>query len=102
LYLVEGHKLSAVKEIFNFRSSKDEESDHIWTTLKATINAGAPDSDGTKALFHSFWDDNIRKIITLIDIPNKIIRDSNRGTSPQSLRLDFGILLQGVCVFRGE
>jgi hypothetical protein len=70
-----------------FRSSEDEESDYIWTTLKATINAGAPDSDGTEASFHSFWDDNIRKIITLIDTPNKIIRNSNRGTSARSQTL---------------
>jgi hypothetical protein len=85
-----------------FRSSEDEESDYIWTTLKATINAGAPDSDGSEALFHSFWDDNIRKIITLIDTPTKIIRGSNRGTSTHSQRPDFGILLQGACTFRGE
>lgn len=42
-----------------FRLSEDEEADHIWTILKVAIVTSAPDSDGTEASFHSFWDDNI-------------------------------------------
>ena len=85
-----------------FRFSEDEESDYLWTILKATLVTSAPDKDGTEASFISFWDDNIRKIITHMVTPIKIIRDRSRSTSTASQRPDFGVLLEGVCAFRGE
>jgi hypothetical protein len=85
-----------------FRSSEDEEAEYLWTILKPAIATGAPDSDGTKASFISFWDDNIRKIISAIFSPSKIIRDNNRDTSTGLQRPDFGIVQHGVCAFRGE
>lgn len=85
-----------------FRLSEHEHSYYLWTSLTATILTGAPDSNGTESSFHSFWDDNIRKIINQILIPNQTVRDSNHGTSTASLKPDFGVLLEGVCAFRGE
>jgi hypothetical protein len=66
----------------------------LWTTLKVTLNAGALDSDSTETSFHSFWDDNIWKIITLILTPDK-----SSGIASQEP--DFGALLQGVRTFSG-
>jgi len=85
-----------------FRSSEDEEADYLWTILKMAIVTSAPDSDGTQASFISFWDDNIRKIISAIFTPSKIIRENNRGTCTALQRPNFGIVQRGVCAFRGE
>ena len=85
-----------------FRVSEDEEADYLWAILKTAIVAGAPDGDGTNASFISFWDDNIRKILSATFAPNKIVRDNNRDTSTNRQRPNFGFLKHGVCIFRGE
>jgi hypothetical protein len=59
----------------------------------------APDSGGTEMSFIGFWDNNI---ICAILPPSKTIRNSNRDTSTGLLRPDFGVLTQGICIFRGE
>ena len=61
-----------------------------------------PDGDGTEALFVSCWDDNILRMLENVLRPSKIIRDSNMHTSTGLLGPDFGVLLGGNCVFRGE
>jgi hypothetical protein len=80
--------------------SEDEEADYHSTILKIAIVTGAPDGDGTKASFISFWDDNIRKFLSVAFALNKVIRDSNRDTSTTRRRPDFSILKYGVCTFR--
>jgi hypothetical protein len=85
-----------------FRSSEDEESDYLCTILKTAIVSSVPDSDDTEASFNFFWDDNIRKIIAAIFAPDKFIRGSNWNTSTASRMSDFGVLHQGVFIFRGE
>jgi hypothetical protein len=61
-----------------------------------------PDGDSTEALFHSFWDNNIRQILESVFLASKTIRGSNMHTSTGLLSPDFGLLLGGNCVFRGE
>jgi hypothetical protein len=85
-----------------FRCSEDEEADLIWTILKVAVTNNAPDYDGTELSFISFWDDNIRRIFACVISPSKIIRDSSRSTSTLLKRPDFGLLMNGVCTFRGE
>jgi len=67
-----------------FRLSEDEEANHLWTILKMAIVTGAPDSDGTEASFHSFWDDNIRKVLGATCTLSKFIRDSNEYSSSKA------------------
>jgi hypothetical protein len=85
-----------------FRPSEDEESDYIRIILMTAIINSAPDKAGSKASFISFWDDNIRKIISGIISPSTAIRDSNRNSGTLLQRPDFGFLMGGDCVFRGE
>jgi hypothetical protein len=85
-----------------FRVSENE-ADYLWTILKMAIVTGAPDGDGTKASFISFWDDNIRKILSATFAPNRVARDSNREMSTRHQLPDFGFLKKNdVCIFRGE
>jgi hypothetical protein len=81
-----------------FRFSKDE-SDYLWTILQTAIITGAPDSDGTNTSFHSFWGNKIRKIIVAIFTPYEFI---SWGTSTALRRPGFGVLPQGVSVFKGQ
>jgi hypothetical protein len=85
-----------------FRSSEDEEADYLWTIPKMAIVAGSPDGDGTDISFFSFWDDNIRKILSVIFAPHEVIRGGNRNMSAACQWLDFGLLKHGVCTFRGK
>jgi hypothetical protein len=85
-----------------FRFTEDGEADYLWTILKTAIVTSAPDGDGTEASFISFWDDNIRKILSATFAPNQVVRDSNRHASTRRQRPDFGFLKYGVCIFRGE
>jgi hypothetical protein len=61
-----------------------------------------PNNDATESAFHSFWDSNIRGIMEAL-IPGGIsIHDSNRHTSTDAQRPDFGFLYLDICLFRGE
>jgi hypothetical protein len=84
-----------------FRSSEDEQADLLWTITKAGLTFDPPDDDSTESAFHQFWDGNIRRILD-ITTKGKCIRDSNNQTSTALLRPDFGVLVNGICAFRGE
>lgn len=85
-----------------FRISEDEESDYIYTMIKAILLTGAPDSIDSRRSFVPFWDDNIGKIIRLAFTSIKSTRGDPPSTSMDSMTPDFGVLLGGVCTFRGE
>ena len=84
-----------------FRSSEDEKADHIWDSVRRAITLAPPDNDSTGSAFISFWDSNIRYIL-LVAITGKIIRDSNKNLGTPLQRPDFGLLVGGICTFRGE
>jgi hypothetical protein len=91
--------LSDVHQLF--RSSEEEQADLLWTIVKTALTFPPPDSDSTESAFHGFWDNNIRVLLD-VAITGKTIRDSNNQTSTALLRPDFGVLIDGICVFRGE
>lgn len=100
--LVEPRSMCTLDEINQvFRPSEDEQADYIWTIVKPAIILPPPDDDSTEAAFISFWDRNIREPLCTA-INSKPIRDSDESTSTALQRPDFGQLLDGVCVFRGE
>jgi hypothetical protein len=88
-----------------FRPSEDENADYLWSVfLFPTIYRGPPDDHGTEASFISFWDRNIRDILSAIitEGQTRCVRHSDRGTSTLLQRPDFAQLTGGICVFRGE
>jgi hypothetical protein len=84
-----------------FRPSEDERARSFWAMFMTAIITSPPPDSGTEASFISFWDDNIRKIISAPP-STEIIRDSNRDTSTRLQRPDFGLLITGICTFRAE
>lgn len=87
-----------------FRRSEDECSTYLWTLLLPATRSAVPDGSGTEASFHHFWDSNLRAFIGGIANQSKAIRDSNYNLNSETdlVRPDFGLLINGVCVFRGE
>ena len=85
-----------------FTESEDETANFIWSPLQSAILSPEPDSSGTEESYISFWDRNIRDILSPCLGRPKWIRNSNRGTRTGSLRPDSALLLQSICVFRGE
>ncbi|KAF8336806.1 hypothetical protein F5887DRAFT_1161224 [Amanita rubescens] len=79
-----------------FRISDAEASEILHLIFYNAAVQCPPPETGTEASFHSFWDDNIRKILELL-VPS--------GTSIRVLkknRPDYGFLKDNVCPFRGE
>jgi hypothetical protein len=62
---------------------------------------GPLDPDGTDESVREFWDNNIRNILFSCTHA-KNIRHGSEGGEPGQFRPDFGLLLDDVCVFRGE
>jgi hypothetical protein len=61
-----------------------------------------PSDDGTKNNFIAFWDTCIRNPLELLISDGSSIRNSNKGTSTNGDRPDYGFILSNVCPFRGE
>jgi hypothetical protein len=93
--------LSAEELATLFRVSADECADQVETLFLCAVNTECPAS-GTEDLFHSTWDENISKILSLILSYSKPIRNSNRNTSTALKRPDYGLLIKNSCIFRGE
>jgi hypothetical protein len=96
------HECYAADLEFLFRVSEDEEANFIWHHVLEAILSPSPNLTGTEDSFHSFWDDNIRKVLcTSLNI-GSWIRNSNKSMYTGTLRPDFGLLLGDRCLFRGE
>ncbi|KAF8508733.1 hypothetical protein BU17DRAFT_70732 [Hysterangium stoloniferum] len=82
---------------------KKSESD-VLSPLNSLYTAvvESPSATGTEDFFHGFWDKNIKDVIELILQQGQSIRNSNQNTETKKMRPDFGLLVQNVCVFRGE
>jgi hypothetical protein len=93
--------LSAEEAKTLFRVSEDERT---WGVERLFISAieWPPPAYGTEDNFHSTWQDNIGKILKLILPAGQSIRNSNRNSSTALQWPDFGFLVKGHCVFRGE
>lgn len=85
-----------------FRISDEEISGTLYLLFYNAVLGAAPPDDGTESSFHSFWDDNIRKVLEMLIPYGTSIRDSNHKTSTQKLRPDYGLIIGSVCPFRGE
>jgi hypothetical protein len=85
-----------------FRISDAEASEVLHLIFYNAVVRLVPPEDGTEASFHSFWDDNIRKILELLVPSGKSVRDSSCHTNARKLRPDYGFLKDNVCPFRGE
>jgi hypothetical protein len=84
-----------------FKQSDMECASPLLITLyKAVVES--PGATGTEEYFRGFWDKNIKDVIELVLQQGQSIRNSNRHTETKNMRPDFGLLLQDVCVFRGE
>jgi len=66
------------------------------------IVAEPPPHSRSEALFHSFWDSNVRYILELLIPSGRSIRHSSNDTATGSLRPNYGFLLRNLCTFRGE
>ncbi len=82
-----------------FRISDTEASEILHLTFYNAALRRAPPENGTNASFHSFWDDNIRKILELLVPSGRSIRGSN---DPKINGPDYGFLKDNVCPFWGE
>ena len=61
-----------------------------------------PPEDGNEASLHSFWDDNIRKVLHVL-VPNgRSIRNCINDATVRDLRPDYAFIVGTLCVFRGE
>ena len=84
-----------------FRVSNEDAASMLYKHIWVRIINNTPHAYGTESSFHSFWDDQIGRTLRLI-LNGTFIRDSNRETSTGLLRPDYGFLLRGHCLFRGE
>jgi hypothetical protein len=62
--------------------------------------ATSPTTPGPKEYIHSFWDENIKKILEVMLQERHSIRKSNANKLTRDP--GFGLLVRNVCVFRGE
>jgi len=85
-----------------FRISDVEASEILHLKFYNAAVQSAPPENGTEASFHSFWDDNIRKILELLVPSGTSIRDFNCHTDTKKNTPDYGFLKDNVCLFRGE
>ncbi|KAF8339322.1 hypothetical protein F5887DRAFT_1232886 [Amanita rubescens] len=76
-----------------FNQCEDETADRI---LDESTRPG-----GTEGSLHGFWDANIGNILVQC-LSARSVRNGNHGTESGQLRPNFGLLLDKVCVFRGE
>jgi hypothetical protein len=95
------HGFSAEEVATLFRVSTDDRAKLIEALFVATIES-APPTSGTEDRFHSTWDDNISKVLTLIMPDSDSVRNSNRNASRALKRPDYGFLIKKHCLVRGE
>jgi hypothetical protein len=84
-----------------YRVSANEHAPEAHRTFLTAIYH-VPPTSGTDRSFIWTWDTNISRILQLISSTAYCVRDDNRGTSTGSYRPDYGLLLKGHCIFRGE
>ena len=71
-------------------------------TLFFQAASNHPPPPGTEYSYVYFWDSNIRAILERLLPAAKILRNSSHHTSTANLRPDLALLLEALCVLRGE
>ena len=95
-----GYALRAQQLSTLFRVSADECAPGASGPFIHAIGS-VPPTLGTEERFHGTWDRNISEILELIlGVPT--IRNGNGNTSTALKQPDYGLLVKGHCVFRGE
>jgi hypothetical protein len=84
-----------------FRVSADKRARGIITPFFSAIQS-TPPPIGTEDCFHSTYDKNISDILKITLSDSTVIRNSNRNTSTALKRPDYGLVVDGNCIFRGE
>jgi len=84
-----------------FRVTDEATAPLIFRHVAARVIENRPLPHGTETAFHHFWDDLIAETLRLV-LQGLVIRNSNLSTSTGLLRPDFGYLMGGHCLFRGE
>jgi len=84
-----------------FRVSEEDTAPLIHQHVASRVIGNRPQTHGTEQSFIGFWDDLICQTLKLV-LQGTFIRNSNRSTSTGLLRPDFGYLMRGHCLFRGE
>jgi hypothetical protein len=84
-----------------FRVSPDQRARSIKASFLAAIQS-APPQIGTEDCFHGTYDKNISDILKITLSGSTVIRNSNRNTSTALKRPDYGLIVNGHCIFRGE
>jgi len=84
-----------------FRVSEEDTAPLIHQHVASRVIENRPQTHGTEQSFIGFWDDLICRTLRLV-LQGNFIRNSNRSTSTDLFRPDFGYLMRGHCLFRGE
>jgi hypothetical protein len=93
--------LSAEEAKTLFRVSEDESATPLEQLFVTAIERN-PLSSGTEDAFHGTMEDNIGWILRTLLPEGVPIRNSNRNTSTALKRPDYGFLVKGHCLVRGE
>jgi hypothetical protein len=93
--------LSAEEAKTLFRVSEDESARPAERLFVPAIERIPPPS-GTEDTFHGTMEDNIGWILKTLLPEGVSIRNSNRDSSTALKRPDYGFLMKGHCVVRGE
>ena len=98
-----GNALSAEQVSTLFRVSDDERASDAYLLCQYAIKIS--ESGGTKRFYHAMYDVNISRVLKFIlsrATDTKSIRYRNENTSTDLKRPDYGLLLYGHCILRGE
>ncbi|PFH47466.1 hypothetical protein AMATHDRAFT_152002, partial [Amanita thiersii Skay4041] len=85
-----------------FRITEEEAAFDIQLQVASAITTGPPLELGTENSFIHLWDHNIGLVLLKCLGESYRIRDSNKDTVTGAFRPDFGLLIDGRCIFRGE
>ena len=95
--------LSAEQVSTLFRVSQDQHAEAVLRICDYAIEIA--ESNGTEDFYHVTYDVNISRVLKFIvsgATNTKSIRNSNENTSTDLKRPDYGLLLYGHCILRGE
>ena len=84
-----------------FRVSEEDTAPLVHQHVASRVIENSPHDHGAEESFISLWDDLICRTLTLV-LRGIVIRHRDRGTSTGLLRPDFGYLIRGHSLFRGE
>jgi len=96
------HGILCHHDLLSLFRSDDQERAYIIRVLIAFAIAAPTPSTGTAELFHMTYDTNISRIFQIILPHATPIRNSNHNTSTALKQPDYGLLVKGHCIFRGE